>query len=313
MGKTLKPRSHDVKKNETIQTIAKKYGFKSWKEVWKHPGNDSLRKVKKDGKGLGPGDTVIVPALNEKEREERREKVRTLGFQVGQGEYLAAQLAETAKVYEEEARRFNQKAKTMGAEYDLLTKEIKAAASSIKKKAIGADIVGKLALLGVSASSFWKEGGKSLKGLKSFGKAKLGKLNNPTVKKIVAGGATTLGIDGAKNLLEAIGVLEKDHVDEIEILTKELGRLYYNVTAPSFYGKAVTTLINGGTWSEAMTADVQRDLKLAIAKIEKDKKAAIAMVIAAEGRMRGRAVKAKADSAKVLKGIQKIKKEFASL
>lgn len=310
MAKELKPRSHPVKKGETIQTIAKKYGFKDWKDVWKHPGNKQLNKTKKDGKGLAPGDTVTVPALNEKEREERREKLRTLTPQYANANILSAQLVLAGQALSEEARALDKRAVTIGAEYDALKNEINDAASSIKKKATGADIVGKFATILVSANVFYKDAKKAGLSLKKHAADKLAKLKHPAAKIIGGGATTTLGFDGAKNILEAFGVLDKDHVDEIEIMTKELGRLYYNVTAPSFYGQAGATLIKGGTWSEAMTADVQRDLKSAIAKIDKDKKASIALITATAAKTRKRAAKTNANAAKVRKAADGLKKQL---
>lgn len=307
MPADLKPRSHAVKKGETIQSIAKKYGFRDWKEVWKHPGNDKLRKTRKDGEGLAPGDTVTVPALNEDEREERSAAVREHAAKAGEALKIARQLDEAADVFDEQAKKLDAEASRIGADYDALAKEIGAVAADCRKKSLTADIVGKAASFTVAASSAWKEAGKSMGGLKTLFKGKIAKATGTLGKSIGGGVGGILAIDGVKNALEAAGVLEKDHVDEVEILTAEIGRLWYNITSPTFYGNAVATLIEGGSWSDAVTADVQNDLKASLAKVMRDKKVAVDMVKAAADRARGRATKLRSEAVKVIKGVEKLK------
>src|SRR5262245_29673569 len=59
---------HRVCQGEHLCSIAARYGFASWKQVWDHSGNAALRSRRRDPNVLLPGDIVHVP-----EREARTE------------------------------------------------------------------------------------------------------------------------------------------------------------------------------------------------------------------------------------------------
>ena len=57
---------HVVEKGETIQTIAKKHGFRQWRRIFEHPNNAKLRRQRPNPDVLAPGDQVFVPELETK-------------------------------------------------------------------------------------------------------------------------------------------------------------------------------------------------------------------------------------------------------
>ncbi|HZV00718.1 MAG TPA: peptidoglycan-binding protein [Planctomycetota bacterium] len=56
MGKT-----HNVAEGDTLASIAEKYGFRSWRTIYDHPDNASLRSKRPNPMVLAAGDTVAIP------------------------------------------------------------------------------------------------------------------------------------------------------------------------------------------------------------------------------------------------------------
>jgi hypothetical protein len=57
---------HVVETSETIQTIAKTYGFRQWRRIFEHAKNASLRELRPNPDVLARGDQVFVPDLETK-------------------------------------------------------------------------------------------------------------------------------------------------------------------------------------------------------------------------------------------------------
>lgn len=60
---------HTVEQGEHLPMIAKTYGFASYKTIWDHDQNASLRETRKNPNILHPGDTLFVPDKEVKEVE----------------------------------------------------------------------------------------------------------------------------------------------------------------------------------------------------------------------------------------------------
>jgi hypothetical protein len=52
---------HTVSRSDTLFTIARQYGFRSWRGIYEHPNNELLRQRRPDPMVLAPGDAVFVP------------------------------------------------------------------------------------------------------------------------------------------------------------------------------------------------------------------------------------------------------------
>lgn len=52
---------HTVSPNDTLFTIARRYGFRNWRVIYEHPNNQQLREQRPDPMVLAPGDSVFVP------------------------------------------------------------------------------------------------------------------------------------------------------------------------------------------------------------------------------------------------------------
>jgi len=54
------PVNHTVKAGDCMSSIADRYG-RFWKDLWEHPENAALKKLRSDPNVLNPGDSVVIP------------------------------------------------------------------------------------------------------------------------------------------------------------------------------------------------------------------------------------------------------------
>jgi hypothetical protein len=52
---------HIVKQGEHLSGLAQRFGFRDYRTIWNDPGNDALRKLRKDPHVLRPGDSLFIP------------------------------------------------------------------------------------------------------------------------------------------------------------------------------------------------------------------------------------------------------------
>lgn len=80
--KPTKTKTHKVKPNEYLGSIAKQYGFSHWKAIYQHPANEHLRKLRPNPNILMEGDEIAIPQKNTKQavvRSRREQKFELLG------------------------------------------------------------------------------------------------------------------------------------------------------------------------------------------------------------------------------------------
>lgn len=285
----LKPRKHKVAKNEDIKSIAKKYGFKDWKEIWKHPGNKALASKSKDAPNLQPGDILTVPALNEKERAEHREKVRTLGMAITVENGVMAKFIQRAKVSNDLADICEKQAASAVANIEKMKKELQASASSAKNWSNGVDMAA--AVIGV-IKGLSDIAQKSAKYSATY--AEKGAEEAMKIYKSLRSDAFGFAYGPATNTAyQAVG---KELTNDGEISTTKLFigetiNSWGKMTSPSFWGKTFIALRDGKNWSEAATYDYQAEVKLQIAKLEKE-----ANRLSKEFKARAKTARAKANA-----------------
>lgn len=264
----LKAKEHTVGKKETIEKIAKNYGFKDWKEIWKYPKNKLLVSQRKKPAALAEGDKLMIPALNDKEREEYRTRQRELNMAIGFDKFAADKFAERAE-HEVAAA---EKAEAMAKEYDEKTKammlEMAQSAKSAKNWSDGVDLaaavigivrsIGKIASMSKQASeAIEKQLTKKFD--KIYGEM-VGELNGMTTGPVTSEGQKAVGkylTTKQNDLLLAVG-------STIESWGK--------MTSPSFWGTTVIAISDGKSWSEAVTYDYQKEMKDKIVDMDNERK-----------------------------------------
>lgn len=65
---------HTVVQGEHLSSIAKKYGFSTYKTIWDHPQNAELKKERQNPNVIFPGDELFIPDKGEKEEPRETEE-----------------------------------------------------------------------------------------------------------------------------------------------------------------------------------------------------------------------------------------------
>jgi hypothetical protein len=60
---------HVVKKDETLSSIARTYGFDDWRTIYYHEGNNAFRLKRPDPDVIFPGDELFIPDAAEQFRK----------------------------------------------------------------------------------------------------------------------------------------------------------------------------------------------------------------------------------------------------
>jgi N-acetylmuramoyl-L-alanine amidase len=60
-------KEHIVKQGEHVSSIAKKYGFADYRQIWDHGDNAKLKQKRKNPNVLLPGDHVVIPDRDDKQ------------------------------------------------------------------------------------------------------------------------------------------------------------------------------------------------------------------------------------------------------
>ncbi len=59
--------THTVRQGDCFSSIARQYGFASWKAIYDHPDNAELKKKRPNPNLIHPGDRIVVPDKAEKQ------------------------------------------------------------------------------------------------------------------------------------------------------------------------------------------------------------------------------------------------------
>jgi len=65
---------HTVVQGEHLSSIAKKYGFSSYRTIWDHGQNAELKKERQNPNVIFPGDRLFIPDKGQKEESKNTEK-----------------------------------------------------------------------------------------------------------------------------------------------------------------------------------------------------------------------------------------------
>ncbi|MEJ2693382.1 MAG: peptidoglycan-binding protein [Candidatus Thiodiazotropha sp.] len=55
------PMIHTVRQGECLSSIARQYGFMSWRSLYEHPENEKFRSLRKSPNIISPGDRLVIP------------------------------------------------------------------------------------------------------------------------------------------------------------------------------------------------------------------------------------------------------------
>lgn len=72
---TTPPKKHVVEHGDTVSSIARRFGFSSFKTIWNHPENAALRAKRKNPNILNPGDELVIPERDLREEVRATDKL----------------------------------------------------------------------------------------------------------------------------------------------------------------------------------------------------------------------------------------------
>lgn len=307
-----KPRNHTVKKKETIESIAKSYGFRDWKEIWKYPDNRALVSKRKEAKNLEPGDELIVPAMNEAEREAFLAKRRELNMAIGIEGVIANKLELKADALEKAAVLAEAQAKSADETWTALSKELAASANSAKTWSDGVDVAAFVINLTRSIGQLATKSSNATKLIDQKELAKADAVMMEMHKDCMKMAYEPINAEAQK----AAGKYLADPASGTGDLKLALGAAiesYGKLTAPSFWGKTMIALADGKSWSEAATYDYEAEVKDRLDVMEATRKRTVDAFRKAAASARKEAAACRAEATARTKKAKALKKEVAAL
>jgi hypothetical protein len=300
-------KKHKIAKNEKLDAVIKKYGHKDWKIIWKDKANAPLVSKRKEPENLQPGDVVVIPP-NAKQAQEIAEYI----FKLNESLVAERNFVDSCNKFEQQFTRMaaekHKHAATATAEYNDMVHKTKLIRSDTKRTSDGVDIAADIALLFVAIG---KLGQASSKAAKSSG-AELQKINDAAAKDAMVFAASPV----EKVIITACGKFLSDAKagrSYTALLAGDLVTASANLTKPSFWGKTVVKLHDGASWSEAVTADLSKDLDKAIEKLERERDTAVRTYLGVAKHLEKRAAEMKKASKDASGHIKKLERELSDL
>ncbi len=239
---------YKIKKGDTLSGIAKQHGHKKWETIWDAPENKALVSKRKKPELIQPGDQLTIPP-NENDKKAADEALAKTNA-----------LKDTLKSQEEKLKQQIKSLNEVIAEHEQMSdrfiKELEGTLKSLKKVANAVDFVKevtefrgtvlKIGQIGASAI------GKHHQKLEKAGKEILHEVNAAVKEKdkdkLIGSAVKTLE-EHNENFNQAIGAVTTTY------------QAWENMAKPSFWAKTVSGLMNGKTWSEAVSQELGADIE----------------------------------------------------
>ncbi|MEN1678586.1 MAG: LysM domain-containing protein [Planctomycetota bacterium] len=259
MAKTPTKQRHTVKKGDTLESIAKKYGHKQWKAIWNDPENKKVVRKRGEPQKIEPGDVLVIP-LTDKQKKEVQKKLDALHEDRDtQIKLLEVIDGEGARI-DAKIKRYDQLIKSHQDATGKIVAQLNGDLKGMKKWGSGVDVAANLINLGRGLA---KLGKTAYDASKASGEA-LKKINEEGLKQVIdmkKGQAKDLGVMAAKSM--------KDNESQTAAAIGILADSYSKMTSPSFWANTwVQMTQNGKSWSEAVTMEVGDDIKQRIAEVK---------------------------------------------
>lgn len=262
------PVAHKVTKSDKVIQIAKKYGHKDWKIIWKDPKNKPLVKKRKDPEGIQPGDVVVIPPT-------QKELAEAAKYATELQEAMIAEMAhETyclkfAKQFSKLAEINKTSAKSCKKSYDDLIWKTKYVAGCADGTSADVDFVNDVIGLFMTGMSVATSGAKA---------ATVERKAQAAAEKDFSKAITQASISPIHKhaYAETTKFLEKSAKSgsQSALFAAEAMKAFDNMKKPSFWGQAIARYSQGASWADVTTTDIKavtKELKAAAKKLEKDR------------------------------------------
>jgi hypothetical protein len=243
---------YKVKKGDTLTSIAKQFGHRKWETIWNAADNKSLVSKRKKPEAIEPGDQLTIPP-NEAKRKQAENLQQSLDDHVSR---LTRQLKITDELikYEREAT-------------EKIVKDLEDNLKNMKKWSKGVDAAATVATALVDLR-------KSIGEAAKLGKKAIG-ANEKELKDILkeaTKGSKDLAKDQAKDQLTetAAKLLEEHKEDSNEVVAFAgcMADAYEKYLLPSFWAGTITQMMDGKSWSDAVSTDLAEELEDRIKSIK---------------------------------------------
>lgn len=251
-------RYYKLKKNDTLDALARKHKYKGWKQIWMAKENTKLRKKRAKPEHLEVGDMVYMPVTD---AERKHVDKSILELNLNRNDLLVVR-----NDFEADIKRLQYNCTNLIRIIGEIKKisagmivEIKAAKKGIKKVSTVVDTAATLINLTRSLAKLSQAG---FKASKASGDA-LKKMNDELTKDVKKKIRDT-HIDAARKAL--VG-LKDTSLEAVWIVNDS----YDKMTSPSFWAMTFTQVWDGKSWSEAVTYDLEADFAKKIKRVEQDR------------------------------------------
>lgn len=264
---------HKVTKSDKVIQIAKKYGHKDWKVIWKDPKNKPLVKKRKDPERIQPGDIVVIPPTQKELAEAAKYATQLQEAMIAEMEHEAYCL-EFAKQFSRLAETNKNSAKTSRKSYDELIWKTKYVAGRADGTSADVDFVNDIVGLFMTGVGVATSGAKAAT-VESKAQAAAEKDFSKAISK------ASISPIHKHAYAEMTKFLEKSAKSgsQSAMFAAEVMKAFDNMKKPSFWGQAVARYSQGASWEDVTSTDIKavtKGLKDAAKKLEKDRDASVA-------------------------------------
>ena len=229
---------HKLKPGENLSRIASKHGLKNWKGIWDAKGNSKLKSKRKKPELLQPGDILVIPPSPEMLKRAQSNHAKALKAHVARIDERIA----TARRAMDMLTKYRQ---SVAKDLDEIPKLLKKMYQEADAWATGVDVAAGVITPLVGAARLAKVAHRAAR---EAGE-ELAKLNKAQLRDAFK--------DLGKKKADAIGRILSEGAKGTESEALAAGKIaidsFFKMTSPSFWGWTIASIIEGRSWSEAVT------------------------------------------------------------
>ena len=244
--------THKVNKDEKLEDIAKKYGHRDWRTIWKAPENKAVVSKRAKPEGIQPGDLFVIPP-NEKQAKELALKLAGLNQTRNANMKLRQTLDNEVGRIQRKVKVFDDLIEGSRDSTEKIVHELERNLRGTKAWASGVDAAKILVEMNVSLVKLAGLGWQSTK----LGGEALKKVNEEAIKE-----AAELVKNPLKDAsIKAVATL-KSRTGSVLGYVGIVAESWDKMTSPSFWANAyVQKFKEDKTWSQAMASEVGEDIE----------------------------------------------------
>lgn len=298
---------HKVAKSDKVATIAKKYGHKDWKLIWKDPANKKLVKLRGKPEKIEPGDFITIPP-NQAELAAAAAYATELQEAIITEMNHAKHCTEFASLFERLAKSNRKAHKSAKADWDKIIASTKYSIAYAEGTAKDVDVAADILALFTMTVGVAKSGAKAANAQAADMKA----ANDDFAATMVSAAANPLQkhvmTEGTKFLKDS-----KRNGSKGALLAGAVFDAFSDMQKPSFWGKKAAAVIGNGSLTGKDVDTAIKDLKGALKKNEKYRADTLSGYLTAADDLDKRAKELRSAAKRAASNIKTLEKQLKSL